>query len=100
MRWPLMTKAQHEAELAELRELYQGFVDREFTRAMTEGKARVRAWAVDANYSVYHHGTPRAAAAAAFQQAERQFGPDPITLSDALYAPANVQEAIDAITGS
>lgn len=100
MRWPLMTKAQHEAELARVTDLMQEAIEREFMRAMTEGRAQVRRWAVDANVEFFTIDMHRAkgAAIAAFQQAASQFGPAPLKLSDVLYAPADAKEAIDAVT--
>jgi hypothetical protein len=97
-----MSKAEHEREVKRVTELMQEAVDREFQRAMTEGRAQVRRWAVDANAEFFTIDMYRAkgAAIAAFQQAASQFGPAPLTLSDVLYAPADVKEAIDAVTGS
>lgn len=102
MRWPFMTKAEHEREIARVTDLMQEAVDREFTRAMTEGRAQVRRWAVDANARFFTIDMYRAkgAAVAAFQQAAQQFGPAPLSVSDVIYTPANVEEAIDAVTGS
>jgi hypothetical protein len=49
----------------------------EYERALEEGKAQVRTWAVDANYNVYisDAGTAQSKAIAAFQEAVRQFAP-------------------------
>lgn len=96
MRWPIMTKAAHEAELRRIIDLMQSAVDREYIRATNDGKAKVHAWARDANYEIFQvsGGSAKAVAIAAFQVAEHQFGPEPLTLSDVLYAPANVKEAM------
>jgi hypothetical protein len=81
--------------------MLQDAIDREYKRAMADGYAKVRAWAVEANYNVYQHANPRGAAAAAFQQAAQQFRAEPLTLGEVLGgAPADVKEAIDAVTGS
>lgn len=98
MRWPYMTKAEHEREVQRITDAAADAIDREFTRAMTEGKAAVHAWARDTYYELFQvsGAQAKAAAIAALQQAERQFGPAPLTLSDVLYAPANVKEAVDA----
>jgi len=47
----------------------------EYDRAMADGKALVRAWAVDANYNLYTNGELGPMTRAAFQDAERQFAP-------------------------
>ena len=102
MRWPFMTKARYEHDLEIAMDVMQRAVEREYQRAMTEGRAQVRRWAVDANAKFFTIDMHRAkgAAIAAFQQAASQFGPAPLTMSDVLYTPANVEEAIDAVTGS
>jgi len=91
MRWPFMTKATHDRMVRQLNlshetcvSLLQEAIDREYARATADGKAKVRAWAVDANYNVFNHPNPRGAAAAAFQEAGMIFRPDPITLKEVL----------------
>lgn len=106
MRWPFMTKATHD-RMANQTALHhetcvsmlQEAIDREYARAMADGFTQVRAWAVEANANVYNHPNPRGAAAAAFQQAAQQFRATPMTVREVLEgAPANVKEAIDAVT--
>jgi hypothetical protein len=75
-----MTKKRHEWEIG----LYQEAVDREYARAIKDGSRKVHLWAIDANYNVFNHHNPRGAAAAAFQEAERQFRPDPLTVKEVL----------------
>jgi len=91
MRWPFMTKATHDRMVRQLDlahetcvSLLQDAIDREYARASLDGNAKVHAWAIDANYNVFNHGNPRGAAAAAFQEAERVFRPDPITVKEVL----------------
>lgn len=96
MRWPFMTKAEHERQVAELRSAYQGFVDREYTRATRDGNTRVHAFMVDANAAVFAHPRPDVAVRAVFQQAEREFRPEPLTLAERLHGPADLQEAISS----
>lgn len=67
--WPFIMKSRAQAAIAE-----------EYHRATVDGSAKVHRWAVDANFNVYNHAVPQAAARAAFQEAERMFRPDPITL--------------------
>ena len=102
MKWPFMTKAEHEREVKRVTDLMQEALDREYQRAMVDGRAQVHAWARDAAAEFFTIDTHRAkgAAVAAFQFAERQFGPAPLALSDVLYAPANVKEALDAAVRS
>lgn len=101
MRWPLMTKAEHEAEVKRLTDLMQAAVDREYDRATKDGMARVHAWATAATAQFFHIDMYRAkpAAIAAFQHAERTFSPEPKTLSDHLYA-TTIEEDIHAASGS
>jgi hypothetical protein len=103
-----MTKATHDRYLKQQKlqhetcvSLLQEAIKREYDRAMADGYKQVRAWAVEANANVFNHPSPRGAAAAAFQQAAQQFRAAPLTLGEVLGgAPANVKEAIDAVTGS
>lgn len=97
MRWPFMTKARHD----ELVKLYKDAVDREYARALADGKKRVHAFMRDAAVNLMRaEGTGQyvAKVRAVFVYAEKEFKPSPPTprtLSDVLYAPANVEEAID-----
>lgn len=108
LRWPWMTKATHDRMVKQTAlhhetcvSMLQEAIDREFARAMAEGRAAVRAWAVEANANVFNHANPRGAAAAAFQQAMQYFRATPITVREVLEgAPANVKEAVDAAAGS
>lgn len=86
-----MTVATHERYVRQIElhhetcvSMLQEAIDREYARATKEGRALVHAWAVDANYNVFTHGNPRGAAQAAFQEAERIFRPDPITVKEVL----------------
>lgn len=85
MRWPFMTKARHDREA-------QLVVDIKLAAFRQE----VHDWARDAaSQFMYIDGTrAKGAAMAAFKQAQDQFGPPPITLTDALTRPADVEEAI------
>ena len=66
MKWPLVTRSTHEAALREvgrlkdnpvaleaLTALANAIAEDEFRRATDEGRAMVRAYAVDANYNLY-----------------------------------------------
>jgi hypothetical protein len=81
-----MTKSRHEQEMAEERAFMQRVVDAEYTRAIREGRKQVRAWAVEANHSVFTHPNPGAAAAAAFQDAADQFAPSQIDITEVFSA--------------
>lgn len=108
MRWPFITRAAHDRHIEQIEmhhqacvDLMQEAVNREYGRAMAEGSARVHKWAIEAHAHVFHHPNPRGAAAAAFQVAEQQFRATPLTVREFLEgAPANVKEAVDAVTGS
>lgn len=93
LRWPLITRARYDRELT----IAVNAIRTEYDRATVDGKAKVHAWARDAAANFFHVDSYRAkgAAVALFQQAEQQFDPKPLALSEVLYAPANPQEAID-----
>lgn len=108
MRWPWMTRSAHERHVEQIElhhqacaELMQEFLDREYARAVTDGKAKVQAWAREAAAAFFEIGPheAKAAALAAFQNAERTFNPGPLTLSDHLYA-TTVKEDINAAVRS
>lgn len=84
MRWPFMLKKTRDAEVDFIMDIYQGAVDREYFRATEDGSAKVRAWAVEANFNVYNHPVPRGAAMAAFQEAQSIFRADPVTFKEVL----------------
>lgn len=96
MRWPFMLKRTHDDAIKFVWEI----VDREYNRAMKDGKAQVHAFMREANANVYNHPRPEIAIRAVFQQAESEFGPPPTTMSAALSAPANFEEAINAAARS
>lgn len=100
MRWPLMLKRTHEADLKAAVTIMQSFVDREYARAVKEGNARVHAFMRDANARVFTHPRPEIAVRAVFQQADREFRPAPLSVAERLNGPANLEEAIDATAGS
>lgn len=71
----------------------------EYERATNDGLLKVHRFMVDANAAVYgHEGTsmyvPRVRAV--FQQAEREFRPTPLTFSERLHGPDNLEEALNA----
>lgn len=102
MRWPLVTRARYERELEIKDKAAYVAIMQEYQRAMKDGKRQVHAWARDAAAKFFSIDPYRAkgAAIAAFQQAEHQFNPAPLTLSEGLTKPANVEEAIDATSGT
>lgn len=86
MRWPFMLKKTHEAEFDQLTAIYQEMADAEYARAVADGRAKVHAWAIEANYNVFNHGNARSAAIAAFQEAEELFAPSKIDIKEVLSA--------------
>lgn len=100
MRWPFMTKAEHDKVVAAIEpRLGEAIaaIRAEHARATKDGMAKVHTFMREANANVFTSNRPEIACRAVFQQAEREFRPDPhpLTLSEGLYAPANVKEAID-----
>jgi hypothetical protein len=73
MQSPLITRKRHEAEVAHLR----AAIKTEYSRAMSEGKAKVHAWAREVNYNLFQLDDFRLKGAirAALQQAELMFNP-------------------------
>jgi hypothetical protein len=91
-----MTKAEHEAEVDRITRVMERMIVQEYNRAMKEGKARVHAFMVEANANVFRSARPEAAIRAVFQQAENEFGAPRLTLSEYLYGPQTIKEAVDA----
>lgn len=81
-----MTKARHDAEIRLTQYNAEQAINREYQRAMKDGRAKVHAWAIDSNYQMFSVDSTRAKSAAimAFQEAERQFRPAPTTITEAL----------------
>jgi hypothetical protein len=68
MRWPWMTRKEHEKIVAEWRasfdvslndqrKKYQAVCDAEYQRAVREGRAALHKIAVDMTYEIFLHGT-------------------------------------------
>lgn len=107
MRWPFMTKAEHDKIVDALQARLDSAIKAitaEHARATKDGMAKVHAFMRDANAELYSaEGSsmyvPKVRAV--LQQAEREFRPGPpTTLSEVLYAPANLKEAIDRATAT
>lgn len=90
MRWPFMTKARYDADMARTRAILHDAINREYARATRDGKQIVHGWARDAAYNVLSTPNPRSAAQAAFQEAEHLFRP----------AQLNIPEVLNAAPGS
>ena len=86
MRWPFMLKKTRDAEIDIIAHLMQEAVNIEYARAMADGRAKVHAWATEANYNVFNHGNARSAAIAAFQEAEELFAPSRTDIKEVLSA--------------
>lgn len=72
-------------------------------RATAEGIGKVHRFMVNANAELYKaEGTSLyvAKVRAVFQQAEREFRVTPLTLTEQMHCPANIEEALNAVTGS
>lgn len=81
---PLMTVVRHNREITTMAKNFQEAVDNEYARATRDGRAKVRAWAVEACSNVFHTASPASAAQAAFQQAASIFAPDPVNIKEVL----------------
>ena len=99
LRWPLMLKRTHDADVKRILEIADQNISREYDRANKDGIARVHAWAQAATSAFFDIDMYQAkgAAIAAFQHAEQAFSPEPKTLSDHLYA-TTIKEDIHAAT--
>ena len=84
MKWPFVSRARYERELwqaSNLAKTLGSMVNREYGRAMYDGKKLVHEWASDAAYKVHQLGdNPQRQ----FQNAVRVFNPDPLTVSEVL----------------
>lgn len=105
LRLPV-SRARHDKELDRHHELLIAAYDliaHEHRRAMNEGISKVHRFMVDANAELYNaEGTSLyvAKVRAVFQQAEREFRVTPLTMSERMHCPANIEEALNAVTGS
>lgn len=101
-RWPWMTKNTHDKIVQAYNERLDAAIraiTTERERATRDGLAKVHKFMVDANAACYgKEGTAMyvPSVRAVFQQAEREFRPTPLTFSERLHGPDNLQEAIDA----
>ncbi len=101
-RWPWMTKTSHElitSALLKRLDAAIAAITTERQRATQDGTAKVHRFMVEANAAVFGlEGSamyvPRVRAI--FQQAEREFRPTPLTLSEHLHGPADIKEALNA----
>lgn len=91
---PLMTVRRHNRIVTDIIEQAQAAINAEYARATQAGRAQVHAFAVEANWNIFHGdssgGVTNPRAYATLQQAERMFAPD----------RTDLKEAIDAVTGS
>lgn len=93
MRWPFMTRVQHDRELQLLVDRAEELVREEYRENNLACAANVHAWAVEATSNLFMEGNPlllRGKAMAAFQQAAAIFKPRQLTASE-LAARAKTQ---------
>jgi hypothetical protein len=94
-----VSRARHDKEIDRYHGLLMAAYDiiaSEYDRALKDGMTKVHAFMAEANHNVVTHPRPDVAARAVFQQAEREFRPDPLTFEERLYGPDDIKEALSA----